>query len=314
MKKIILWLCGLLLCGAAAGGGETVTESSGSPVLDRMRKCAVENNMTVYSICEIKDGVSRTVDIVPSSNCHNCYSVAKVFVVTAIGILEDRGLLSTEEPVYPIFKDQFPEGFDPKWKEVKISDLMRHRVGFEHGFLDIDCENITEYGTDDFLSIVLARPLKYRPGEKAVYSDAAYYLLSRVVSAKSGKNLDDFLIEEVLAPMHFREYAFSKCPYGYPVGATGLYITTSDMAKIGQLYLQKGVFDGKRILSERFVDKALGTFELLCVADGGYAKAGMLGQYLYLNPRDNRVIAIHSYNGALGRLMACVTGEEKNSP
>lgn len=282
------------------------TESSGSETLDRMRQCALDNQMTVYSICEIKDGVSRTVDIVPSSNCHNCYSVAKVFVVTAIGILEDRGLLSTEEAVYPIFAGRFPENFDPKWKEVKISDLMRHRVGFEHGFLDIDCENISEYESNDFLAIVLGHPLKYHPGEKPVYSDAAYYLLSRIVTEKCGRKLDDFLIDEVLRPMNFREYAFSKCPHGYPVGATGLYVTTTDMAKIGRLYLQNGVFNGKRILSERFVAKALGTFELGRVDDGGYGKAGMLGQYIYLNPRDNRVIAIHSYNGDIGKLMKCV--------
>lgn len=302
MKKLLV----VLLMGAAM---MVRAEDSGSAVLERMRAIAERDNMCVYSICEIKDGVSRNIDIVPSSNCHNSYSVTKAFVVTALGILEDRGLLSVDDPVYPIFADKFPDGFDEKWKKVKISDVMRHRVGFEHGFLDIDCEDILSYGTDDFLSIVLSAPLKYEPGTVPVYSDAAYYLLSRVVTAKSGKKLDDFLIEEVLVPLQFREYAFSKCPYGYPVGATGLYISTADMAKLGQLYLQNGVYNGKRILSEEFVRKALGEFELLPAGDGGFAKAGMLGQYLYINPGDNRVIAIHSHNGDLGKLMSALKEE-----
>ena len=302
MKKLL----GILLMGAAM---LVRAEDSGSAVLGRMRAIAEQDNMCVYSICEIKDGVSRNIDIVPSSHCHNSYSVTKAFVVTALGILEDRGLLSVDDPVYPIFADKFPEGFDEKWKKAKISDVMRHMVGFEYGFLDIDCEDILSYGTDDFLSIVLSKPLKYEPGTVSVYSDAAYYLLSRVVTEKSGKRLDDFLIEEVLVPLQFREYAFSKCPYGYPIGATGLYISTADMAKLGQLYLQNGVYNGKRILTEEFVRKALGQFEFLPTGDGGFAKAGMLGQYLYINPVDNRVIAIHSYNGDLGKLMSALKEE-----
>ena len=142
MKK----LPGILLMGAVM---LVRAEDSGSAVLDRMRAIAERDNMCVYSICEIKDGVSRNIDIVPSSNCHNSYSVTKAFVVTALGILEDRGLLSVDDPVYPIFADKFPEGFDEKWKKVKISDVMRHMVGFEYGFLDIDCEDILSYGTDD---------------------------------------------------------------------------------------------------------------------------------------------------------------------
>ena len=297
LTAILLGVCGMI----------SAQESSGSSaVLDKMRDVAVADSMRVYSICEIKDGVSRTVDIEPASKCHTSYSVTKVFVVTAIGILEDRGILSTEELVYPIFKEQFPVGFDPKWQEVTIDHALRHCIGFEQGFLDIDCEDIHTYGSDDFLALVLGHPLKWQPGEKGVYSDAAYYLLSRIVSAKTGQKLDDFLREELLKPLHFSEYAFSKCPNGYPIGATGLYISTTDMAKLGQLYLQKGKWEGKTILSERFVDKALGRYELGGSPQEGFAKGGMLGQYLYLDPVENRVIAIHSYNGDIGKLMQVV--------
>ncbi len=281
-------------------------QSSGSEILDRIRTAAVENGWCVYSACEIRHGVSRTVKIVPASNCHNCYSVAKVFVVTAIGILEDRGLLSTEEKIYPLFREKFRPGFDPKWQNVTIEHLLRHMAGFDRrGFLDIDSDNVREYPTDDYLDMVLNHPLGHEPGTTYVYTDAAYYLLSRIVTEKCGERLDDFLCRELFKPMHFAEFAFSKCPHGYPIGATGLYISTEDMAKLGQLYLQTGIWENRQILSERFVQKTLGRYELR-EAYGGYAKGGMYGQNLYLDPKRRLVLAFHSFNVPIDKIMQLI--------
>lgn len=304
VKSVLLALG--TICLAAAVQAEEPPQNAPDDLLDLLRRQAQGN---VYTICEIHNGVSRVVEIVPATRCHNTYSVAKLFAVTAVGILEDRGRLSTDELVYPIFADRFPEKFDPKWKRVKVIDVMSHRFGIENAFLDIDAENSTTWGNDDFLNIVLSTPLKFEPGEKTVYSDAAYYLVSRIVSEKCGERLDDFLIRELLVPLKFAEYAFSKCPKGYPIGATGMYISTEDMAKLGQLYLQKGVYDGKRILSERFVEKVfeLG-LELRPLGDSGYTfkKGGMNGQFLYVNRKTGRVVAVHSFQGNVDALLDTV--------
>lgn len=303
---VLMWIAvcfaPIVFADEPQGGGET----------DLLALLLQRAKGNVYSICEIKDGVSRTVEIVPATRCHNTYSVAKLFCVTAVGILEDRGALNTEERVYPIFKDQFPQNFDPKWERVTVADVMKHQFGTEAGFLDIDAENSTSWPTDDFLAIVLSRPLKYEPGEKEVYSDAAYYLISRLVTEKCGERLDDFLIKELLAPMKFAEYAFSKCPRGYPIGATGMYISTEDMAKLGQLYVQRGVWEGRRILSERFVEKVFDRqFELHSVGDFAYAKGGMNGQLLYLNRKTKRVVAIHSFQGNIGELLETIIEHDR---
>ncbi len=281
-------------------------QSSGSEIIDRIRSAAVKNGWCVYSVCEIRNGVSRVVKIVPASNCHNCYSVAKAFVVTAIGILEDRGLLSAEEKVYPLFREKFRPGFDPKWQDVTIDHVLRHMAGFDQcGFLDIDCDNVREYPANDYLDMVLNHSLGHEPGTTFVYTDAAYYLLSRIVTVKCGERLDDFLCRELFNPMHFAEFAFSKCPHGYPMGATGLYISTEDMAKLGQLYLQDGIWEDRRILSEEFVQKALGRYELR-EAYGGYAKGGMYGQNLYLDPKRQLVIAFHCFKVPIEKMMELV--------
>ena len=108
--------------------------------------------------------------------------------------------------------------------------------------------------------------------------------------------------------MKFREYALSTCPLGYPIGATGFYITTEDMAKLGLMYLQKGVYNGKRILSEDFVNQALGTFELHKTM-GGYGKGGMAGQFLYFNYDKNVVVAIHGFNDSPTDIIKAVLDE-----
>ena len=259
----------------------------------------------VYSICVMKNDAVDTRYFQPSTRCHNCYSIAKLFTVTAIGILEDRGLLTTEDEIYPLFQDQFPPNFDPKWKDVRIRDVITHRIGFQKGFLDIDVENMRTWESDDFLGLVLSHPIEYPPGTRFVYSDAAFYLASRVFSAVSGEKLDDFLVRELANPLGFAEFAFSKCPEGYPMGATGLYLSTEDVAKLGRLYVQNGNWEGKQILSESFVEKAFrDQFELYPMGDSGnaYRKGGMNGQLLYMNRKTGTVCAIHSFCGNLKKL------------
>lgn len=284
------------------------TENADEPfaILESLCELAKSEQMCVYAISEIHNGQQRTVQIQPASRCQNIYSVAKPFVVTAIGMLEDEGKIDTEDLVYPIFEKQFPSEYDAKWKRVKVSDVMRHRAGWDRpGFLDIDAEDPRTWSSEDFLQIVLSAPLAHEPGEQSVYSDAAFYLLSRVVSEKSGQRLDDFLRQKLFRPMKFAEYAFSTCPDGYPMGATGLYISAEDMAKLGQLYVQRGVYDGKRLLSERFVDKVLARgFEFHPVNHAhAYGKGGMNGQFLYFNMDTGRVIAIQSFGADIDQML-----------
>lgn len=272
---------------------------------DGLASIAQEDRNPVYSICVIKDGVTETRYFQPSTRCHNCYSIAKLFTVTAIGILEDRGLLSTDEKIYPLFQDIFPEGFDSKWQDVRICDVITHKIGFEKGFLDIDVEDMRSWKNNDFLDLVLSHPIKYAPGTKYVYSDAAFYLASRIVTEKTGEKLDDFLIREIANPLKFSEFAFSKCPMGYPMGATGLYLSTEDVAKLGKLYLQDGEWEGKQLLSKKFIKNAFDNqFELYRMngAEDAFYKGGMNGQFLYMNRKTGTSCAIHSFRCDLDKL------------
>ena len=220
-----------------------------SEYLNRLCAEAQRVGGTFYKITEIHKGNIETVTLNPGNACQNSYSVAKAFVVTAIGMLYDQGLIDVNERIVDIFADELPEGMDEKWQHMTVHHAMTHTCGFPLGYLDIDAIDASKLGTDDYLTYLFKTKLDFLPGEKWAYSDAAFYLLSRVVSKKSGEKVDDFLWTRLFYPLGFREMAWSKCPKGYPIGATGLYIYTEDMAKLGELYLRGGVWQGKRILS-----------------------------------------------------------------
>ena len=179
--------------------------------------------------------------------------------------------------------------------------------------LDIDAQDSSKWPRD-FLGILLSTNLAYKPGEKYVYTDATFYLASRIAEAKSGEKLNVFMIRKMLDPLEFSEYAFSTDPQGSPIGATGLYTSTEDMAKLGLVFVQNGVYKDKRILSQRFVDEAFErTFELYPVGDEGVAfvKGGMNGQLLYMNRKTKRVVAIHSYLGDVDAILNFLIKNDK---
>ena len=266
-------------------------------MINKLIKAVKENGLNVYSIAVIDGGGIHTAQIIPANRCNNSYSVAKAFTMTAVGMLYDQKKLSVKDKVFDIMQKQFPDKYDKAWESVTVDDVLRHRAGFDRGFLDIDVEDISSYHTDDFLQIVLQRPLPFPPGEKFVYSDAAYYLLSRIVEEVSGEELSDFLRPVLFGVLGFQELAWSRCPRGHSMGATGLYISSADMAKLGCVYANGGEYNGKPVVSEDWVNTALSRgYEFGQYRDTGvYAKGGMNGQMLGFSVKNHTACAWHGF-------------------
>ncbi len=301
---IVLLMAGIFF---ACDGAQNSTESRKDEQISNMENLLLfdklnneikEKGVHVYSISVSTENGISSAQIIEGNPCQNSYSVAKLFCVTAIGMLVDENKLQTSDNVADIFADEIAEYNLPrdKWKRVTIDNVLRHEVGFESGFLDVDCEDVSEYYTDDYLRIVLERPLALAPGEKYVYSDAAYYLISRIVTKISGEKLDDFLLSRLFSKIDCKEVAWSKCPKGYPIGATGLYLRSEEVAKLGRIYLDGGLWQGKRIISAEWVETVLSREYELCKFGRGYAKQGMLGQMIYINFDENVAVAWHAFD------------------
>ena len=268
-----------------------------SRFLDDFAEFSKNNGGRVFAAAEIiGNNLPEKVVLSETNASQNIYSVSKIYTVTAIGILCDRGLLRTNNTVTEILGEECPDGYDPFWDETTIDMLMRHRVGYPGGF-DTDVFDASEYNPD-YLKEIMLKKWICPPDTERHYEDAVYYVLSRIIHKVSGKTLFAFCWENIFLPLSFKEAAWSCCPQGHAIGATGLYIRVEDMVKLGAVYLNKGEYRGKRIISENWVNKVL---ERQCeFAPNGikdsYNKGGMNGQELLVIPCKNRVVAWQGYD------------------
>ena len=226
-------------------------------------------------------------------NPHNTYSVSKVFCVTAIGMLYDEGKIKVTDTIGTIFKDEIKSyGIDEnKWKNITIHDVLKHNIGFTQGsLLDIDVYADEWKSWDkDFLKIVLNYKINGTKSYK--YSDAAYYLISRVVAKISGQKLDVYLKSRLFDKCDYKDYTITKCPEGHPIGATQFFLRPEDVVKLGRIYLNGGTYNNQRIISQDWVNQVIDKGYELNSSNNGYGKGGMRGQYLYVNFKHNVAVA-----------------------
>ena len=247
----------------------------------------------VFSVAEWHAGRVESLDIIKTNPCQNVYSVAKAFVVTAVGLLVDRGLLSLEDTVTEVLSDELPPSTREVWSKTTVDMLLLHKVGLPQNFLDIDCFDANAFG-EDYLTYILSEPIREDFDlSTSTYTDAAFYLLSRMVEKRAGMGADDLLWKHLLFPTGCREAAWSHCPRGHVIGATGLYIRAQDLVKHGMIYMNGGTYEGRRILSAEWVDTVLSRgYEFKSRAGGrAYGKGGMRGQMLLIVPEAQRVVA-----------------------
>jgi hypothetical protein len=282
------------------------TDIDTSALLNALKNAA---GSKAYSIAVAgTDGIK--IASIRNTNAQNTYSVSKVFCVTAIGMLYDEGKLNPmRDTIGSIFKEEIKAyGIDAnKWSKVTVHDVLRHRAGFTAGgLLDIDADPSLMNKHDDFLKVVLNYNLSTYERDKTIenfgnianrkYTDAAYYLISRVVAKKSGQKLDVYLKSRLFDVAGYKDYRIVKCPEGYPIGATQFFLRPDDVVKLGRIYLDGGTYNGKRIISQDWVNKVIQNGYELKSSNNGYGKGGMRGQYLYINFDEKVVVAWHSYD------------------
>lgn len=172
-------------------------------------------------------------------------SATKSVTSVAIGFLLDDGhLRSLDEPVATFFSE---------WKDgvhdgITVRHLLNHTSGLH---ADRTTERI--YASGDFVHFALGSGIDAAPGAEFFYNNSAVNLLAGVVERASGRSLDRYLGEKLFAPLGIREVTWSHDDKGNPHGMSGLQIHAADFAKVGQLMLQGGLWNGKRVLSESWI-------------------------------------------------------------
>jgi len=181
---------------------------------------------------------------------HSMYSCSKSFTAAAIGFAITEGKVKTSDKVVDIFKDDLPATVSPNLAELTVKDVLMMSDG-----QDPDPTTVIP-GKDDWVKAFLATPILNKPGTKFLYNSMGTYMLSAIVTKITGQKVIDYLRPRLFEPLGIKDIDWEESPQHINTGGWGLRIQTEGMAKFGQLYLQKGVWNGKQILPASWVEEA----------------------------------------------------------
>jgi len=243
---------------------------------------------------------------------HTMYSLSKSFTSTAVGLAVSENLLSVDDPVISFFPEDLPDSISPFLADMKVKDLLTMSVGQEP-------EPTARIVANDsnWVQAFWASPVIHDPGTKFLYNSMATYMLSAIVQKQTGKTVLEYLKPRLFEPLGIDGTDWEVDPMGINTGGWGLRIKTEDMARFGQLYLQKGKWDDKQILPAQWVEEAttskiLQRPELSTAArdsndwaqgycyqfwrcrNNAYRGDGAFGQYIIVMPDQDAVIVLTS--------------------
>jgi CubicO group peptidase (beta-lactamase class C family) len=238
---------------------------------------------------------------------HMLYSLSKSFTSTAIGLAVAEGRLSLDDTVVSFFPDEAPAQISDNLKAMRIRDLLAMNSGHQ-----LDTSNrIQNVANKTWVEAFLALPVEHKPGTHFVYNSGASFMLSAIIQKVTGYTLLDYLTPRLFEPLGIKHPTWETNPQGINMGGWGLKITTEDIARFGQLYLQKGVWQGKRILPESWIAAATSRqtsngsnpdsdweqgygYQFWRCRHNIYRGDGAFGQYCIVMPDQDAVIAITS--------------------
>jgi CubicO group peptidase (beta-lactamase class C family) len=181
---------------------------------------------------------------------HTMYSLSKSFTSTAVGFAVAEGKLRVNDRVVSFFRKDLPDHVSAHLSAMRVKDCLSMSVGHDKD----PTWPMTEQ--QNWSKTFLAWPVPTPPGTFFLYDTGATYMLSAIVQKVTGQKVLDYLQPRLFEPLHITGPSWEICPRGINVGGWGLSIQTEGFAKVGQLYLQKGVWQGRRLLPARWVEEA----------------------------------------------------------
>ncbi len=234
---------------------------------------------------------------------HVSYSMCKSIVGMAIGILVDEGKLSLTDKLSDIFSSRMgPLGLFKK--PVTVQNLLNMSSG-------VSFNEAGAISGNDWRKSYLSSSFNFEPGSKFEYNSMNTYMLSAIVTEITGESLFEFCKKRIFEPMGIKRVFWESCPQGITKGGWGLFMRIEDMAKMGQLYLQKGMWHGTQIVPAQWViestswqietgqdDNEHYGYQLWINDDrpGSYAFNGMLGQNVFVYPDIDMVVVTNAGN------------------
>jgi len=181
----------------------------------------------------------------------NIKSASKSLISTLVGIAIDRGRIKgLREPVVTYFPE-LKSDRDPRKREITIEDLLTMRAGLES-------TSGPNYGrwvqSPDWIRFALTRPMVADPGSAMQYSTGSSHLLSAVITRATGMSTWQFANEQLARPLGFSLARWPQDPQGVYFGGNEMLLTPKQMIAVGELYLHRGVANGRQVVPASWVD------------------------------------------------------------
>ena len=226
---------------------------------DNYLKAVEEAGLEMHSVMVVQHGkVVKEIwlgDAAPDIP-HVLHSVSKTFTATAVGLAINDGLLSLTDRLVNFFPDKLPdmdllpEEERANLEAVTVRDLLTMNCGHQKEPSGV------RNGDKDWVEAFLAWPFTHAPGTYYCYNSMGTYVLSAIVQKVTGEKVVDYLTPRLFEPLHIEKPRWEESPQGINTGGWGLYLKTEDLAKMGQLFLKKGRWNGKQVLPAAWVDEA----------------------------------------------------------
>jgi CubicO group peptidase (beta-lactamase class C family) len=240
---------------------------------------------------------------------HVLYSLSKSFTSTAVGLAISEGKLSLDDQVLKFFPEDAPADPSPNLRAMRVRDLLRMSTG-----------NVTEapiLANDPtkpnytWVKIFLTHPVPFKPSTHFLYNSPATYMLSAIVQKVTGTTVLDYLRPRLFEPLGFKDPQWTTSPQGISAGAYGLSIRTEEIARFGELYLRKGMWNGKQLIPASWVEQATSMqtangssptsdwdqgygYQFWRSRHNSFRGDGAFGQYCMVIPELDAVVAITS--------------------
>ncbi|MFE7852884.1 serine hydrolase domain-containing protein [Streptomyces sp. NPDC057403] len=251
---------------------------------------------------------------------HLLYSLSKSFTATAAGLAAAEGLLRFDDPVISYFPEFEADVTDPRSRAM----LVRHVASMASGHEAETLERALAADRDELVRGFLLVPPEREPGTVFAYNQPTTYTLAAIVQRVTGQSLTDYLRPRLLDPLGIGEAAWQTDRAGREIGFSGLHARTDAVARLGELYLRDGVWEGKRLLPEGWVAEATrshidnsggapvvsdwqrGYGYQFWMSRHGYRGDGAYGQYCVVLPEQDAVIATTAATEQMPQLLDLV--------
>ncbi len=232
---------------------------------------------------------------------HVLFSLSKSFTSTAVGLAAAEGKLSVDDPVLKFFPEDAPAEPSKNLQAMRVRDLLTMSTGHQ---------SEPKFSADvPWVKSFLAQPVEHKPGTHFLYNSPGSYTLAAIVQKVTGQSALEFLKPRLFEPLGIEELKWSTSPQGVSCGGWGLFLRTEDIAKFGQLYLQKGRWNGKQIVPAAWVEMATSKqvsngsdpardwdqgygFQFWRCRHGAFRGDGAFGQFCVVLPEQDAVVAI----------------------